>query len=198
MCVCVCVCVCVCECVNPNPKLLNSAVFILVMCYIRSMDSNPYHDFESKWIFNQLCVCCVNSTNSIKYGDILEYSVLYCVCRLFWITCLFDCIINIITFNINYIVHSWITRLLFSFAVNALECYMCGSATSNEECNKNLLDCQAPLDTCMTTVATLGERMPLTLSSSTLIWGNLWIHCGSDQIMSWNGKGKNYNNSHLF
>uniref|UniRef100_A0A671P7Q7 UPAR/Ly6 domain-containing protein n=1 Tax=Sinocyclocheilus anshuiensis TaxID=1608454 RepID=A0A671P7Q7_9TELE len=40
----------------------------------------------------------------------------------------------------------------FSFAVNALKCYVCGSATSNQECNKNLQDCQAPLDTCMTTV----------------------------------------------
>ncbi|RXN05908.1 cleft lip and palate transmembrane 1 [Labeo rohita] len=40
--------------------------------------------------------------------------------------------------------------------VNALKCYVCGSATSNQECNKNLQDCPAPLDTCMTTVGTAG------------------------------------------
>lgn len=47
--------------------------------------------------------------------------------------------------------------LLTVHSVNALKCYVCGSVTSNEECNKNSQDCQAPLDTCMTTVGTLGS-----------------------------------------
>ncbi|CAM4698042.1 unnamed protein product [Leuciscus chuanchicus] len=41
------------------------------------------------------------------------------------------------------------------WGLSALKCYICGSVTSNQECNKNLQDCQAPLDTCMTTVVTL-------------------------------------------
>lgn len=47
---------------------------------------------------------------------------------------------------------------------------MCASTTSNQECNKNLQDCQAPMDTCMTTVGTLGEQMPLTLKQLS-VWG---------------------------
>ncbi|XP_048009485.1 ly6/PLAUR domain-containing protein 2-like [Megalobrama amblycephala] len=47
--------------------------------------------------------------------------------------------------------------LLTVHSVNALKCYVCASTTSNQECNKNLQDCQAPLDTCMTTVGTLGS-----------------------------------------
>ncbi|XP_040901051.1 prostate stem cell antigen-like [Toxotes jaculatrix] len=45
--------------------------------------------------------------------------------------------------------------LLFSPVV-ALDCYVCSASTTNEECNKNTQECQAPLDTCMTTVDTLG------------------------------------------
>lgn len=48
-----------------------------------------------------------------------------------------------------------------SFLVHAalsLECYVCSAATTNEECNQNTQKCQAPLDTCMTVVDTLGKR----------------------------------------
>ncbi|XP_052000199.1 lymphocyte antigen 6E-like [Xyrauchen texanus] len=47
--------------------------------------------------------------------------------------------------------------LLTVHSVNALMCYVCGSVTSNDECNKNSQECQAPFDTCMTTVVTLGS-----------------------------------------
>ncbi|XP_051577332.1 prostate stem cell antigen-like [Myxocyprinus asiaticus] len=47
--------------------------------------------------------------------------------------------------------------LLTVHSVNTLTCYVCGSVTSNDECNKSSMDCQAPFDTCMTTVATLGS-----------------------------------------
>ncbi|XP_043116251.1 ly6/PLAUR domain-containing protein 2-like [Puntigrus tetrazona] len=46
--------------------------------------------------------------------------------------------------------------LLTVHSVNGLKCYVCASATTNQECNKNLQECQSPLDTCMTTVGTLG------------------------------------------
>uniref|UniRef100_A0A8C1L2B7 Snake toxin/toxin-like domain-containing protein n=1 Tax=Cyprinus carpio TaxID=7962 RepID=A0A8C1L2B7_CYPCA len=54
--------------------------------------------------------------------------------------------------------------------VNALKCYVCGSATTNQECNKSEQDCQAPLDTCMTTVGTLGgfTAISKTCSNSKL------------------------------
>ncbi|XP_069549356.1 ly6/PLAUR domain-containing protein 2-like [Brachyistius frenatus] len=45
--------------------------------------------------------------------------------------------------------------LLFS-PVLSLECYVCSSSATNEECNKNTQECQAPLGTCMTAVDTLG------------------------------------------
>ncbi|KAG9345019.1 hypothetical protein JZ751_009559 [Albula glossodonta] len=33
-------------------------------------------------------------------------------------------------------------------SVDALECYVCSSTTTNEVCNENTKSCQAPLDTC--------------------------------------------------
>lgn len=46
--------------------------------------------------------------------------------------------------------------LLTLHSVNTLQCYVCSSSTSNDDCNKNSQECQAPFDTCMTTVAKLG------------------------------------------
>lgn len=43
-------------------------------------------------------------------------------------------------------------------AVLSLQCYVCSSSATNEECNNNTQECQAPLDTCMTTVDTLGNN----------------------------------------
>ncbi|XP_028281734.1 prostate stem cell antigen-like [Parambassis ranga] len=40
--------------------------------------------------------------------------------------------------------------------VLSLECYVCSSSSTNEECNKSTQECQQPLDTCMTIVDTLG------------------------------------------
>ncbi|XP_061572444.1 prostate stem cell antigen-like [Cololabis saira] len=37
-----------------------------------------------------------------------------------------------------------------------LKCYVCSSSATNEECNLTTQECQQPLDTCMTTVDTLG------------------------------------------
>nr|XP_015212892.1 PREDICTED: prostate stem cell antigen-like [Lepisosteus oculatus] len=42
-------------------------------------------------------------------------------------------------------------------SVVALDCYVCPSTSTNEDCNKNTQSCQAPLDTCMTTVVTSGN-----------------------------------------
>ncbi|CAK6967572.1 prostate stem cell antigen-like [Scomber scombrus] len=38
----------------------------------------------------------------------------------------------------------------------SLDCYVCSSSPTNEQCNQNTQECQAPLDTCMTIVDTLG------------------------------------------
>lgn len=46
---------------------------------------------------------------------------------------------------------------LASLAVFPLTCYVCSSSLTNNECNVNTQDCQAPLDTCMTLVDTLGN-----------------------------------------
>ncbi|KAG1940095.1 ly6/PLAUR domain-containing protein 2-like [Pimephales promelas] len=56
--------------------------------------------------------------------------------------------------------------LLTVHSVSALKCYMCGSVTSNQDCNKNSQDCQAPLDTCMTTVGTKGSLTAIVKSCS--------------------------------
>ncbi|XP_036395774.1 prostate stem cell antigen-like [Megalops cyprinoides] len=50
--------------------------------------------------------------------------------------------------------------LLFCLAISAvaaLKCYVCSSTTTNEDCNQNTQTCQAPLDTCMTTVDISGN-----------------------------------------
>uniref|UniRef100_A0A146Y6R3 Prostate stem cell antigen n=1 Tax=Fundulus heteroclitus TaxID=8078 RepID=A0A146Y6R3_FUNHE len=48
--------------------------------------------------------------------------------------------------------------LVFLFSpVTSLQCYVCSSSTTNEECNQSSQSCQQPLDTCMTIVDTLGH-----------------------------------------
>ncbi|XP_018541548.1 prostate stem cell antigen [Lates calcarifer] len=56
--------------------------------------------------------------------------------------------------------------LLFSPALS-LECYVCSAATTNEECNQNTQKCQAPLDTCMTVVDTLGATKAIVKQCSS-------------------------------
>lgn len=46
--------------------------------------------------------------------------------------------------------------LLVSPALS-LDCYVCSSSPTNEACNQNTQECQAPLDTCMTTIDILGS-----------------------------------------
>ncbi|KAI1901581.1 hypothetical protein AGOR_G00035880 [Albula goreensis] len=46
---------------------------------------------------------------------------------------------------------------IFFSSVHTLKCYVCSSTTTNENCNQETKSCQAPLDTCMTTVDTLGD-----------------------------------------
>jgi len=82
--------------------------------------------------------------------------------------------------NINSCI-SLRTAFVCSFAVSALKCYMCGSVTSNQDCNKNSQDCQAPLDTCMTTVGTKGEHMPSTLPQITVVH-TLKVHENESKI----------------
>ncbi|KAK7887224.1 hypothetical protein WMY93_026845 [Mugilogobius chulae] len=41
-------------------------------------------------------------------------------------------------------------------SAQALDCYVCSSATTNEACNQNSQQCQAVHDTCMTTVDIAG------------------------------------------
>ncbi|XP_040923908.1 prostate stem cell antigen-like [Betta splendens] len=48
-----------------------------------------------------------------------------------------------------------VLSLLFS-PVLPLTCYVCSSSSTNEDCSKYTQDCPAPLNTCMTTVDTLG------------------------------------------
>uniref|UniRef100_A0A8B9REN4 UPAR/Ly6 domain-containing protein n=1 Tax=Astyanax mexicanus TaxID=7994 RepID=A0A8B9REN4_ASTMX len=43
----------------------------------------------------------------------------------------------------------------YSSPINSLKCYVCSSTDSNEYCNSNSEECQAPLDTCMTTLSDL-------------------------------------------
>ncbi|KAM4736356.1 prostate stem cell antigen-like [Anableps anableps] len=61
--------------------------------------------------------------------------------------------------------------LFFLFSPGAsLQCYVCSSSTTNEECNQNSQKCQQPLDTCMTVVDTLGYMKAIVkqcASSST-------------------------------
>ncbi|XP_005798575.1 prostate stem cell antigen-like [Xiphophorus maculatus] len=61
--------------------------------------------------------------------------------------------------------------LFFLFSpATSLQCYSCGSSTTNEECNQKSETCQQPLDTCMTIVDTLGYMKAIVkqcASSST-------------------------------
>uniref|UniRef100_A0A3B4UV42 Prostate stem cell antigen-like n=1 Tax=Seriola dumerili TaxID=41447 RepID=A0A3B4UV42_SERDU len=50
-----------------------------------------------------------------------------------------------------------VSALLLTSVVLSLECYVCSSSATNEECNRNTQECQTPLDTCMTVVDTLGS-----------------------------------------
>ncbi|XP_028821711.1 prostate stem cell antigen-like [Denticeps clupeoides] len=38
-----------------------------------------------------------------------------------------------------------------------LKCYVCSASTTNAGCTQNTQDCSPPLDTCMTTVDTMGK-----------------------------------------
>ncbi|KAB5586796.1 hypothetical protein PHYPO_G00005650 [Pangasianodon hypophthalmus] len=58
--------------------------------------------------------------------------------------------------------------LLTVYSVNSLKCYVCSSTPSNEHCNRNAEECQAPLDTCMTTVDILGEVKAIVKQCSSL------------------------------
>ncbi|XP_016300150.1 ly6/PLAUR domain-containing protein 2-like [Sinocyclocheilus anshuiensis] len=76
--------------------------------------------------------------------------------------------------------------LLTVYSVNALKCYVCGSATSNQECNKNLQDCQAPLDTCMTTVGTQGG---FTAIAKTCSYSKICTSAAAIASVDSNGNG---------
>ncbi|XP_061772125.1 prostate stem cell antigen-like [Nerophis ophidion] len=47
--------------------------------------------------------------------------------------------------------------LCFVSPVLSLSCYVCTFSLTNDECNVNTQECQAPLDTCMTVIDTLGQ-----------------------------------------
>ncbi|KAM9352995.1 uncharacterized protein ABDE67_005373 [Symphorus nematophorus] len=51
--------------------------------------------------------------------------------------------------------------------VLSLECYVCSSSATNEECNKNTQVCQAPLDTCMTAIDTFGATTAIVKQCSS-------------------------------
>ncbi|KAI7806387.1 prostate stem cell antigen-like [Triplophysa rosa] len=63
--------------------------------------------------------------------------------------------------------------LLTIHSVNTLKCYICSSKTTNDECNLNSEECQAPFDACMTTVAKLGavKGIVKTCSNSKVCTG---------------------------
>nr|XP_023667808.1 prostate stem cell antigen-like [Paramormyrops kingsleyae] len=46
-------------------------------------------------------------------------------------------------------------------SADGLICYVCSSTTTNSKCNLNTDTCQAPLDTCMSTVVTAGNVMAI-------------------------------------
>uniref|UniRef100_A0A3P8T469 UPAR/Ly6 domain-containing protein n=1 Tax=Amphiprion percula TaxID=161767 RepID=A0A3P8T469_AMPPE len=47
-----------------------------------------------------------------------------------------------------------INLLFYCCAVLSLDCYVCSSSATNEECNQSTQECQLPLDTCMTVIDT--------------------------------------------
>ncbi|KAM8735427.1 uncharacterized protein AB9X84_023882 [Acanthopagrus schlegelii] len=50
----------------------------------------------------------------------------------------------------------------------SLECYVCSSSATNEECNANTQVCQAPLDTCMTAVDILGSTIAIVKQCASM------------------------------
>ncbi|KAM6994797.1 uncharacterized protein LKV04_007143 [Tautogolabrus adspersus] len=58
-----------------------------------------------------------------------------------------------------------VTKMLLSLAllsllispVLSLDCFVCTASSTNEVCNQNTAECQAPQDTCMTVVDILGS-----------------------------------------
>lgn len=62
------------------------------------------------------------------------------------------------TFNLTSNHASLFFALFLVAAVLSLDCYVCGSSATNDECNNNNQTCQAPLDTCMTTIDILGNN----------------------------------------
>ncbi|KAK2844335.1 hypothetical protein Q5P01_010994 [Channa striata] len=91
--------------------------------------------------------------------------------------------------------------LLFS-PVLSLKCYVCSSSATNDECNQNSQWCQAPLDTCMTTVDTLGDMKAIVkqCASRTTCYGaassasvdangngNSVICCSTYNLCNYNG-----------
>ncbi|XP_070767847.1 prostate stem cell antigen-like [Enoplosus armatus] len=50
----------------------------------------------------------------------------------------------------------------------SLQCYVCSSSATNEECNNNTQECQTPLDTCMTVVDTLGTSKAIVKQCASL------------------------------
>ncbi|CAJ1061746.1 prostate stem cell antigen-like [Xyrichtys novacula] len=52
--------------------------------------------------------------------------------------------------------------------VLSLDCYVCSSSATNDECNQNTQECQAPLDTCMTTIDILGATTAIVKQCASL------------------------------
>ncbi|XP_054637438.1 prostate stem cell antigen-like [Dunckerocampus dactyliophorus] len=83
---------------------------------------------------------------------------------------------------------------LFS-PVLSLDCYVCSSSLSNDECNANTQQCQQPLDTCMTVVDTLGHMKAIVKQCASRATCN---GAASTAFVDENGNGNAVNccNSH--
>uniref|UniRef100_A0AAQ5XP88 UPAR/Ly6 domain-containing protein n=1 Tax=Amphiprion ocellaris TaxID=80972 RepID=A0AAQ5XP88_AMPOC len=57
--------------------------------------------------------------------------------------------------------------LLCPGVVLSLDCYVCSSSATNEECNQSTQECQLPLDTCMTVIDTLGNLKAIVKQCSS-------------------------------
>ncbi|XP_066571934.1 prostate stem cell antigen-like isoform X2 [Amia ocellicauda] len=89
--------------------------------------------------------------------------------------------------------------LLLSLAVTSgvsLQCYSCVSTTTNDLCNANTQVCQAPLNTCMTTVATSGAITAIVKTCSynttcnaaaTVVSTNIKVSCCQTNLCNVNG-----------
>ncbi|XP_041797763.1 prostate stem cell antigen-like [Chelmon rostratus] len=74
--------------------------------------------------------------------------------------------------------------------VLSLDCYVCSSSATNEECNKNTQECRAPLDTCMTAVDILGSTKAIVKQCAS------WATCSgaaSSASVDSNGNGNTVN-----